>query len=266
MTSDQVAGEALSELSFDAVEKYYVTRDRTIPAIRPSSFEVAQGEFVSIIGPSGCGKSTLLNMAAGFVEPTFGTVTFRGGELPKPNTNAGYMTQNDTLLGWRTVTGNVELPLELNGVSREERRERALAVTNLVGLSGFEEAYPDQLSGGMRKRVMLARTLVYEPALILADEPFGALDAQLRLVLTQELLELWRQRRQTILFVTHDVSEAITVSDRIIVMTGQPGEIVEEFVVPIERPRDVFRIRAMPGFAESFDFLWHYISMAIEGK
>lgn len=259
-----MSGRSHPELSFVEVNKYFVRGNDAVQATRDCTFDVAPGEFVSLIGPSGCGKSTLLNIAAGFMKPTSGTVKFRGGDVPSPNTFAGYMTQGDSLLGWRTVRDNVALPLKLRGVSVAERAERVSAILATVGLDGFEDAYPSELSGGMRKRAMLARTWVYEPEMLLADEPFGALDAQLRLILTHELLALWRRHRHTILFVTHDVAEAITVSDRVIVMSSRPGEIVEDYTVPIERPRDVFRIRSMSGFVESYDLLWGHISKSIE--
>jgi NitT/TauT family transport system ATP-binding protein len=224
---------------------------------------VRRGEFLAIVGPSGCGKSTLLNMAAGLLRPSAGAVFYRGVPVPDPNTDVGYLTQRDTLLPWRTTEDNVALALELRSVPRTERMRRAHDWLARVGLSGFARSYPAQLSGGMRRRACLARTLAYEPETILMDEPFGALDAQLRLVMHDELLKLWAATGKTIVFVTHDLSEAITLADRVAVFSPRPGRIRAIEPVDLPRPRDVFRIRFDPAFGALHDRLWSYLESSV---
>jgi len=226
---------------------------------------VRQGEFLAVVGPSGCGKSTLLNMAAGLLAPTFGQVFYRGAPVHSPNTDVGYLTQRDTLLPWRTVEDNVAIALELRGESRADRHGTAHAWLDRVGLTGFEKSYPAQLSGGMRRRACLARTLAYEPETILMDEPFGALDAQLRLVMHDELLKLWTGTRKTVVFVTHDLAEALTLADRVAVFSPRPGRIRAIETVDLPRPRDVFRIRFDPHFGELHDRLWSYLEASVRG-
>lgn len=224
---------------------------------------VHQGEFLAIVGPSGCGKSTLLNMAAGLLRPSAGSVFYDGAPVTAPNTRVGYMTQRDTLLPWRTVEDNVAIALELQGQSRTERMATAHAWIEKVGLKGFETAYPAHLSGGMRRRVSMARTLAYSPETILMDEPFGALDAQLRLVMHDELLKLWAATGTTMVFVTHDLSEAIALADRVAVFTPRPGRIRAIETVDLPRPRDVFRVRFDPRFGAMHDRLWSYLEDSV---
>jgi NitT/TauT family transport system ATP-binding protein len=194
------------------------------------------------------------------MEPGVGQVLFDGAELAGVNTRVSYVTQKDNLLPWRTVEANVALPLELReraGWTATEKKERVARYIAMVGLSGFEKHYPSELSGGMRKRAQLARSLVYEPDVLLMDEPFGALDAQLRLVLQSELLKAWEGSGKTLVFVTHDLTEAISIADRVIVMSARPGRIRAVENIELGRPRDVFSIRFEPRFGEYFERLWN---------
>jgi NitT/TauT family transport system ATP-binding protein len=235
-------------------------------ALQDVTFDAKPGEFISLVGPSGCGKSTCLNLLAGLSSPSDGTVAHHGSPVRGINTSVGYITQDDNLLPWRSLRGNVELSLELQGVERHERRKRADDFIHLVGLTGFEDHYPHELSGGMRKRAGIIRTLVYESAVVLMDEPFGPLDAQTRVILQAELLKLWERSRPTVLFVTHDLVEAIALSDRILVFTSNPGTIKRDYRVDLPRPRDPFRIHETPGFGELHDALWADIRVEIENS
>jgi len=240
------------------VYKVFVARGKARTALRNVDLAIHRGEFVCLVGPSGCGKSTVLNMFAGLVTPTDGTILHDGRVIAGVNTRVGYVTQDDNLLPWRTALANVELALECKGVRRAERRERAFDYLARVGLKGSAELYPHELSGGMRKRVSIVRTLVDDSVdVILMDEPFGPLDAQTRLVLQDELLRLWQGTGRTIVFVTHDIVEAITLSDRIATFTGVPGSIKQVRDVTLPRPRDVFHIHETPGFATIYDAIWN---------
>jgi ABC-type nitrate/sulfonate/bicarbonate transport system ATPase subunit len=209
----------------------------TTPAVAPTSLEVREGEFVSLVGPSGCGKSTLFNIVSGLIEPTSGRVLLDGRDVTGNTGHVGYMLQKDLLLPWRTVTENIVLGASLHGrVSRAERAE-AVELAQRYGLADFVDHYPHALSGGMRQRVALMRTLAFHKDVMLLDEPFGALDSQTRLRMQQWLLEVWQQEGRTILFITHDVDEAIFLSDRVLVMSARPGHIRAEFDVPLARPR-----------------------------
>ncbi len=246
-------------IEYRGIARRFTTRRGTVTACEHVDLTVHEGEFLAIVGPSGCGKSTLLNMAAGLLQPSAGAVFYRGEKVAEPNTRVGYMTQRDTLLPWRSVEDNVAIALELRGESRAERLRKAHDWLHRVGLKGFESAYPGQLSGGMRRRVSMARTLAYEPETILMDEPFGALDAQLRLVMHDELLKLWAATKTTMVFVTHDLMEAVTLADRVAVFSPRPGRIRAIETVDLPRPRDVFRIRFDPRFGELHDRLWGYL-------
>lgn len=246
-------------LEFRDLSKVFFKGAQQVHALTHVTAEVADGELLAIVGPSGCGKSTLLNLSAGLMKPGTGEVRYRGRPLTGVNTQVSYITQKDNLLPWRTVQDNVALPFDLGGrarLSKRDRNERVARQLELVGLKGFEKHYPSELSGGMRKRAQLARSLVYEPDVLLMDEPFGALDAQLKLVLQAELLRTWEGTGKTLVFVTHDLTEAISLADRVIVMSSLPGQIkvIEEIKLP--RPRDVFGIRFAPGFGAYFDRLW----------
>jgi NitT/TauT family transport system ATP-binding protein len=225
-------------------------------AVTDVNLRIEPQSIVALIGPSGCGKSTLLNMVAGLYRPTAGRVIYEGQHVFDINTDVGYMTQKDNLLPWRNVLDNVALPLELIGVSRSERQERARAIIGQVGLDGFEEKFPSSLSGGMRKRVALARMLLYEPRTLLLDEPFAALDAQLRLVMHDLLLRLWSAQRQSIVLVTHDLVEAITLADRVIVFTKRPATVALEQAIDIPRPRDVREVRFTKQFHDIYNSIW----------
>jgi NitT/TauT family transport system ATP-binding protein len=253
-----------TDLALEArgVYKVFVARGRAgaraMTALRDVTLGVRRGEFLALIGPSGCGKSTVLNMFAGLVAPTEGAVIHDGRSVKGVNTRVGYVTQDDNLLPWRTTLGNVEIALELKGVPGETRRAKALRYLSLVGLRGFEHHHPHELSGGMRKRVSIVRTLVDETVdVILMDEPLGPLDAQTRLLLQDELLQLWQGTGRTVVFVTHDLVEAIALSDRIAIFTSAPGRIKAVREVPIPRPRDVFHIHEAPGFPEIYDAIWN---------
>lgn len=247
-----------SALEARNVYKVFVARGKARTALRNVDLTIRRGEFVCLVGPSGCGKSTVLNMFAGLVTPTDGTILHDGRVIADVNTRVGYVTQDDNLLPWRTALANVELALECKGVGRAERRERAFDYLARVGLKGSAELYPHELSGGMRKRVSIVRTLVDDSVdVILMDEPFGPLDAQTRLVLQDELLRLWQGTGRTIVFVTHDIVEAITLSDRIATFTGVPGSIKQVRDVTLPRPRDVFHIHETPGFATIYDAIWN---------
>ncbi|MCC7283342.1 MAG: ABC transporter ATP-binding protein, partial [Acetobacteraceae bacterium] len=243
-------------IGVEAVEKRYVGRGRETVALARIDLDIPSGEFVAFVGPSGCGKSTLLNMIAGILAPTAGRIVHDGRTVEGINTGVGYMTQADSVLPWRTVAGNIELPLRFRGLAAAERRARSASMISQVGLSGFENAYPVELSGGMRKRVALAQLLVYEPTTLLMDEPFGALDAQLKLLMQKQLLQIWEAGRQTVVFVTHDLAEAVTVASRVIVFSGRPGRIKAIESIDIAYPRDPFRVRFLPAFEAAYARLW----------
>jgi len=243
-------------LSLSDVSRDFITRGKTIQAMAGVSLDVSAGEFLTVVGPSGCGKSTLLNIVCGLLAPSRGSVLYKGARLTGVNTEIGYVTQADNLYPWRTLRENVEFPLEIRGVARGERRARAAALIERVGLAGFEDHYPYELSGGMRQRANIIRTLVYEPEVILMDEPFGPLDAQTRLLLQDQLLKLWDGARKTIVFITHDLGEAVALADRVVVMTARPGTVRRICPVPLERPRDVFHLHDDERFRQTYDTLW----------
>ncbi len=251
------------------VFKVFVARGggspRAFLALHDVTLSIRPGRFVSLIGPSGCGKSTLLNMVAGLVRPTEGAVRYKGNPVSGVNTDVGYITQDDNLFPWRTLQENVETAMEFRGARQDRRREQARRQIGLVGLSGFEQHFPHELSGGMRKRTALIRTLAYDPDVVLMDEPFGPLDAQTRVILQDELLKLWEGSGKTIVFVTHDLVEAIALSDEIVLFSRAPGTIKQTYPVPIPRPRDVFRIHAHPAFPGFFDRLWRDLKEEIGG-
>ncbi|KPM54564.1 ABC transporter ATP-binding protein [Frankia sp. R43] len=259
--------ERAPEFSFRNVSRRFRSGDGEFVALDSVDLEIESGSFVCFIGPSGCGKTTLLNMSAGLLPPSEGTVLFRGQPLTKVNTGVGFITQHDNLLPWRTLEKNVGIALEIERVPRRERRRRVAEVIELVGLKGFAQRYPSQLSGGMQKRASLARGLVYNPSTLLMDEPFGALDAQLRFTMQKELLRIWERDRKTIIFVTHDLDEAILLADRVVVFGTRPGRVVHVEDVPLERPRDLAELRLSSEYAELWDRLWKLLddsSRAVE--
>jgi NitT/TauT family transport system ATP-binding protein len=227
---------------------------------------VASGEFVAIVGPSGCGKSTLLNAIAGLVSADDAEVTGSAlvdgrdvRDLGLRQLNLGYVFQRDSLLPWRSVSDNIAAGLEIRGVGRAALTARIAQLLDMVGLSGFGSAYPSQLSGGMRQRAVLARTLTYDPRLILMDEPFGALDAQTRLVLQAELLRIWERTQTSIVFVTHDLAEAILLAQRVVLLSRRPGAIRYVTVIDLPQPRDPFALRADPRFGALETELWQLL-------
>ena len=236
----------------------FVSRDdpgQRYTAVRDVTLSVGDGEFVSVVGPTGCGKSTLLNVGAGLLAPSSGTVTVFGQPLQGINTRAGYMFQSESLMPWRTALGNVMAGLEFRGVA--DARAQAEDWLKRVGLGGFGDRYPHQLSGGMRKRTSLAQTLALDPDIILMDEPFSALDIQTRQLMENEVLDLWAAKKKAVLFITHDLDEAIAMSDRVVVLSAGPASHpIGEFVIDLPRPRDVAEVRTQPRFIELHQAIW----------
>jgi NitT/TauT family transport system ATP-binding protein len=223
-----------------SVSKTYRSRHgEVVHAVEDVGLEVKEKEFVSLVGPSGCGKSTLLKLVSGLTPPTRGTIRIRGQEVREPFPDVGFVFQSAVLLPWRTVLDNVLFSIEMLGESRQQYRDRALALIELAGLAGFERRYPGELSGGMQQRVAICRALVHDPSLLLMDEPFGALDAMTREEMSLELLRIWEERRKTILFVTHSIPEAILLADRVVVMTPRPGRLARVLEIGLPRPRTV---------------------------
>lgn len=240
-------------VSLESVDKEFGAdglRGDPLVVLENVTFTVRAGEFVSLVGPPGCGKSTVLNLLVGLARASAGSVFYRGQPLPGLNREIGYITQDDNLASWRTILGNVEFGPEIRGLSRRGRRDRAREFLELVGLGGFENHYPHELSAGLRRRASIVRTLVYDNPVVLMDEPFDGLDAQTRVALQEELLRLWERRRPAVLFATHEPAEAIALSDRILILTGRPGRITQEYVVRLPRPRDVHHIRELARFQE----------------
>lgn len=246
------------KIGLDKVAVDFTTRGKTFRAVENVTIEVPEMQFLALVGPSGCGKSTVLNMVAGLLAPSEGTVTYDGAPVQAANTRVGYMTQKDTLLPWRSVADNIGIAFELRcrKANAAERRERVAEMIDLVGLKGFERHFPAELSGGMRKRASLARMLIYEPETLLLDEPFAALDAQLRILMQQELLRLVERRQMTVILVTHDLEEAVLMADRVMVFTSGPGRIRTERDIPFERPRNAMELRFRPEFSAIHEELW----------
>jgi NitT/TauT family transport system ATP-binding protein len=250
-------------IRFEDVTLVFAGNDSAFTALDRVSFDVPPGKITTVVGPSGCGKTTLLRLASGLTSASAGTVSCKGVPVTGLNTKVGFVTQDSNLFPWLTAFGNVEFPLAVRGVPQRERREKVLHWLRLVGLAGFEDHYPSQLSGGMQKRVSIVRTLIYEPEVVLLDEPFGALDAQTRMSLHNELLNLWQQQKSTMLFITHDLVEAITLSDQIVIMTRRPGRVKEIYQVPLARPRNVFEIFLEPGFDSAYATLWGHFKSEV---
>jgi sulfonate transport system ATP-binding protein len=225
--------------------------------LRDVSLDVAAQRFVALVGPSGCGKSTTLSLIAGLDRPTSGTVSVRGKPVSGIGEGVGFLFQRDALLPWKTVRDNVRLPLQLRGTAAAEARSRVDEWIGRVGLRGFETAFPYQLSGGMRKRVALAQTLVYDPEILLMDEPFSALDVQTRNLMEAELLKLWQGSGKTVVFVTHDLEEAIALADEVVVMTAGPARVKARYDVTLPRPRDIEQARFDPRFTELYSKTWN---------
>ena len=224
-------------LVIDDLVKRFVTPEGAVLAVDHVSFAVASGEFLSLIGPSGCGKSTVFNIVGGLLGAYEGTVAIGGERISGPHPAIGMVFQEESTFPWRTVLDNVAFPLEIKGIGKAERVERARHFVNLVGLAGFERRYPAELSGGMRQRVSIARTLAFEPKILLMDEPFGALDEQTRLLLGDKVTEIQQELHQTTLLITHSITEAVQLSDRIVVMTYRPGRVKRIVDIDLPRPR-----------------------------
>jgi NitT/TauT family transport system ATP-binding protein len=226
-------------------------------AIGSTAFTIDNGEFVSMVGPTGCGKSTLLNLAAGLISPSSGRIEVFGNPVRGVNTRAGYLFQADALMPWRNAIDNIAISLIIQGVAKAEALERAQTWLSRVGLAGAGERLPHQLSGGMRKRVALAQTLSLDRPILLMDEPFSALDIQTRHLMENQLLDLWSANRKSVLFITHDLEEAISLSDRVVVLSAGPASSpVAEFRIDLPRPRDVAEIRLVPRFVELHSAIW----------
>jgi len=243
------------------LNKSFQLAGTTIEAVRDVSFSVRRGEFVAVLGPSGCGKSTVLNMIATLVKPSGGEILIDGRPVisGKATPNVGYVFQRDTLFPWRTVADNIGYGLQLAAVPDAELKARVAASVAQAGLKGFEHAYPSALSGGMRQRAALMRTLVVEPQILLMDEPFGALDTHTKIDMHQVLLRIWEREQQTVVFVTHDLGEALTLADRIILFSARPGQVKDTFDVDFARPRDAVKVRETPRYAELFQHIWHLL-------
>ena len=227
-----------------------------LTALKGMDLSVNQGELVAMVGPSGCGKSTALNVLAGQVVPISGQVRLAGELVKGMLPSVGYISQADTLLPWRTVLDNVALAMELRGVSKKERQEVARELMAKMGLSGFEDNYPRELSGGMKKRAAIARVLAVDPAILMMDEPFGPLDALTKEKLQDEILALWESTGCTILYVTHDLTEAITLADRVVLMSARPGRVAGEYPIDLPRPRRVMDVKFTPHFVELEKTIW----------
>ena len=227
-------------------------------AVRETTLNVARGEFVSVVGPTGCGKSTLLNVAAGLLAPSNGRVRVFGAELAGLNRHAGYLFQADALLPWLSALDNVAIGLRYRGAAKTEARDRAQEWLARVGLAGHGHRYPHQLSGVMKKRVALAQTLILDPDILLMDEPFSALDVQTRQLMENELLDLWSADRKSVVFITHDLEEAIAMSDRVVVLSAGPEtRPIGQYSIGLPRPRDVAEVRLTPGFIALHREIWH---------
>jgi NitT/TauT family transport system ATP-binding protein len=229
-------------------------------AVASASLNVAGGEFVAIVGPTGCGKSTLLNVAAGLLQPSSGTISIFGSPLSGINAQAGYLFQQDALMPWKTARDNVAIALEVAGTQRGKALEAAQDWLRRVGLHSFGDRYPHQLSGGQRKRVGLAQVLIRDPRILLMDEPFGPLDAQTRQIMGNLLLSLWAADRKAVLFVTHDLEEAIALADRVVIMSAGPeARIIGDHAIDLERPRDASEVRLLPRFHELHSAIWNQL-------
>ncbi len=260
MSSDPVR----SFLQFDSVEKRFSRRGTVVQALTNTTFDVPQGQFLTVVGPSGCGKSTMLNLVGGFDQPTSGTVLLDGQPIGKPGRDRGMVFQTATLFPWKTVEANIAWPMLVGGMRKREAQDRARELMALVGLTGFETAYPGELSGGMRQRAAIARTLGLEPKVLLMDEPFGALDAQTRELMQVELSRIWQATGITVVFITHDIDEAVFLGDRCLVMSARPGRVVADITIDLERPRGE-ETKRDPRMGAYHGQLWELIRNEVDG-
>jgi len=243
-------------------KEFFSKGGRKVKALQNLTFHIKKGEFVAILGPSGCGKTTLLKLLAGLISPDVGKILIEGIPVTASNSCIGYMSQADSLLPWRTISRNVEIGLEIRGVPTRQRKKRAQELIDRMGLKGFERNYPFELSGGMKQRVAVMRTLAYDPAIIYMDEPFVALDFQTRDMLEDDILRIWGETKKTIVFVTHDLSEAIILADRIFLMTSRPANIKGEYVINLPRPRTT-EIRLIPEFNKILREIWNDLTTEV---
>ena len=258
--SARTSAVALSDVSI----AFRLSDGGSYTAVERTALHVADGEFVSIVGPTGCGKSTLLNVAAGLIGPSIGRVDIFGTPLTALNRQAGYLFQADALFPWKTALENVAIGLETAGTPSDEARMRAQSWLTRVGLGSFGDRYPHMLSGGQRKRVGLAQVLIRDPKILLMDEPFGPLDAQTRQIMGNLLLDLWSADRKAVLFVTHDLEEAIALSDRVVIMSAGPAaRIIGDWKVPLVRPRDISEVKLDPAFHELHRDIWHKLKAEV---
>jgi NitT/TauT family transport system ATP-binding protein len=248
------------------VRKVYASGRGSVTAIDGIDFAARPGEFVSIVGPSGCGKSTLLHILGGFVAPSAGAVTVDGAPVRGPAPARGIVFQEFVLFPWKTVLGNVAYGLAERGVPRRERSRRARRQIELVGLAGFERHYPKELSGGMKQRVALARSLIMDPDVLLMDEPFGSVDAQTRLILQQELLQVWQRTRKTVVFVTHSVDEALYLSDTVYVLSSRPARVKDVLNVDLPRPRDPEALLRLPAYRALHERIWSLLHAELAAR
>lgn len=247
----------------NATKRFLTSAGTAHTAVQDISLDVAPGEFVAVVGPTGCGKSTTLSLVSGLERPSAGSVTVGGKQVNGIPDGVGYMFQADAMLPWRSVLANVSSGPLWRGVPKAEAAQKAKDWIERVGLSGFEDYYMHQLSGGMRKRVALAQTLVNEPTILLMDEPFSALDVQTRALMQDELLKLWSGTKAAVIFVTHDLEEAITLADRVVVMTASPARIKDVFVIDLPRPREVEEIRMTTDFITIYKEVWRSLSSEV---
>jgi NitT/TauT family transport system ATP-binding protein len=248
----------------DVAISFRLAHDGVYTAVERATLNVADGEFVAIVGPTGCGKSTLLNVAAGLIAPSSGRVDVFGTPLAALNRKAGYLFQADALFPWKTALENVAIGLEIAGVATDEARRRAREWLTRVGLGSFGDRYPYMLSGGQRKRIGLAQVLIRDPKILLMDEPFGPLDAQTRQIMGNLLLDLWTTDRKAVMFVTHDLEEAIALSDRVVIMSAGPAaHIIGDWRVSLARPRDISEVKLDPAFHELHRDIWHTLKAEV---
>jgi NitT/TauT family transport system ATP-binding protein len=258
------AGAAQAVELADVTVAFRLAQGGAFTAVDRVSLAVADGEFVAIVGPTGCGKSTLLNVAAGLIAPSAGTIDIFGMPLSGLNRTAGYLFQAEALFPWKTALENVAIGLETAGVARRDARARATQWLSRVGLAGFGERYPHMLSGGQRKRIGLTQVLIRDPKILLMDEPFGPLDAQTRQIMGNLLLDLWSADRKAVLFVTHDLDEAIALADRVVIMSAGPAaRIIGGWTVPLVRPRDIAEVKLEPVFRDLHRDIWHTLKTAV---
>jgi NitT/TauT family transport system ATP-binding protein len=247
------------------LDKSYQARGGSVPALAGINIELHEGEFVSIVGPSGCGKSTLLYIIGGFIAADRGSVEVEGKPVSAPGVDRGVVFQEYALFPWLTVTQNIGYGLEMNGVPAREREIIEKRLIETIGLQGFEHCFPRELSGGMKQRVAIARTLAYDPKILLLDEPFGSLDAQTREIMQDELLRLWQANRKTVLMVTHDVTEAVYLSGRVMVMSRRPGRVVDEFLIDIDRSGDRESVMLSENFNRLRNEVWLSVRRQVAG-